>query len=254
MTFFFGGDLMYLISIMSIDYKRELPVFLKRRLKKNGVRAVRSEEGLVQVEVERDGIAALSKVLADLMLCDLRPFEIMRLINLLPKELRDKGIIFQYSLKITSECHTRDLIEKSIAEYLLAESVFVVEGFLRFRNTIMLEEWAAAVDKAGEEHLLAVEYRDILKTLRLVNSIDATDCEDNGAVVILYGDGSCTITMGCIRIECCKVQQSRIISLLVTLAPVKVTVYDLTDGSGIRITNILYAVFNKAMTLYVMGK
>lgn len=217
------------LTVTSMEYADVFPGFLLRRLEAYGEKAVKDGSGIVV----RKSFAA-AKATAGTIVCDLKPFEMARLMNLLPVPLRYKKEILPKAVRLAHNEGHEDIALKAITEFMQSEELLIAEGFLRFRLPTVLEDWALAVDRAAEEHIIKDEYRTLLSSLNPVKG-------EGEANIVLYGDGDVVISLDSgSRIETTADETDELLSLLSAFDPGGLFVYDLTGGryrellSGIR--------------------
>lgn len=96
-------------------------------------------------------IPAAAACAADLIVTDVRPLELIRLAELLPKDLREDGRVVVRAEELTRGAQDSLRAVSCILAYMEEEREMIIEGFLRFRLQYLLDEWAAALDRAAEE-------------------------------------------------------------------------------------------------------
>ena len=140
---------MPVLTVSSIDYKGELAPLLERRVSKHGLYGLTDAGCGVRIELSSGELPALALALSELMLFDLRPFELSRLVDLLPVTLRDKRRILPAALMLSGSAHMIVPVSAEVLDFLESSSRINPEGFLRFRLQYVLEGWARAVDIAA---------------------------------------------------------------------------------------------------------
>ena len=255
LTIFLKGEPMPEYSVMSIEYGRELRSFFVRRIGRSGLKArARTEGGAVRVSVSGEEKAVFFRTLAEHIVKDLRPFELARFVGLLPASMRDKRAILPYALELARGGEDGDIeaVSNALFEYYKEEDSVITEGFLRFRLSHLLEKWAMAVDRAGEELLLERELKELFSIIGLVTDHGAPESAGKEAELILYADGSWVLSEepNC-RIEGAESDRSSLLALLMSLSPGKLTVYDLTGGNGAGFRRTLSAVFGDSAIFYI---
>lgn len=228
---------MHRITVSSIDYSRELAPLFKQRALENGLEGLTERGGAIELELNGKELPALSRALAELLLIDLKPFELARLIENLPVPLRDRRRILPAAAELARDEHLIEPAARDIEAFLGVNSLFVPEGFLRFRLQYVLEEWARAADEAGER--LTASGPDPLPFSR--------------TEVKLFPDGSCVISDEIGHSIECEWEDFRALSaLLSALAPHFVTLFDLTRGAGALICAELFMLFAPRAALFVL--
>lgn len=198
------------------------------------------------------GVGSLARALARLMLFDLRAFELERFAACLPYELAGERAVISRAMALTRPdkwlCHTEGLLN----EFLSENSVIAVDGFMRFRLQCVEEEWAEAVERAGEELLLL---RQRYGLLRLLAEVCEAELATGGAKIvrlILHEDGTVVVTeKDCCRIESSCAGEAGIMGLLIGLAPSCVEVFDLSGGAENGLICSIRAVFGGKARIFV---
>lgn len=230
---------MRLFSVATNEYDADIEKLLSRRLIRHGLGSLPVESGdggktlTFGVENE-DELRALSAALAELMLIDLRYFEIAGLVDRLPFALEDKKRILPKALEfsgVQSDCGNA---ADAIFDYFHEYSLLNLAGYLRFRLRDVLENWSVCVDAAAEEQLLSEEFEALTSLLGLFG---ATQTEASGDVsVILNPDGSCTIrgsqgkNKEGFRIDCAPDSNEGVLNILSGLTPERILLYDFSFG------------------------
>lgn len=140
---------MPVLTVSSIDYNGELAPLLERRASKHGLYGLTDAGDGVRIELSSGELPALALALSELMLFDLRPFELSRLVDLLPVTLRDKRRILPAALMLSGSAHMIVPVSAEVLDFLESSRRINPEGFLRFRLQYVLEGWARAVDIAA---------------------------------------------------------------------------------------------------------
>ena len=135
----------------SLAYREPLLQLMERDLDEHGLSFHRRINDYLYVDVPEGKLQELVLAAAETIIVDLRPFEMERLIKLLP--LSGKERLEALPRAVRASYRRTDLIEAydCISEYFIEERQMNVEGFLRFRMPFMLERWAHAADIAGTE-------------------------------------------------------------------------------------------------------
>ncbi len=137
---------MMTVKISSLEYGPLLSAGLPGRLVSLGVPFDLSCGSFTVPVTEKTAEAAASFILSDM-----RPLELIRLSELLPKELRDDGRIVLRAEELTRGCAELRRVSEAAFAYMEQWEELIIEGFLRFRLKFLLDEWAAALDRAAEE-------------------------------------------------------------------------------------------------------
>lgn len=216
------------LIVSSMEYGDIFPKLLAKRLGAYGEEAVRRGEKYL---LRKSDLTV--KAIAETLLYDLKPLEMARFLNFLPMTLRDKKEILPRAVKLVPDEKHAEYVFNAVKDYIAEENVLIAEGFLRFRLPLLLDEWAIAVDRAGEEHILSEEYRMLIDYFSFEDS-------DGEANMVLYGDGKIVLSLeNGSRIEATGDEDGSILNLLYALDPESIFVYDLSGGrSGDLIAGI----------------
>ncbi len=224
---------MSIFSIITYDYVKELPLLLKKRLNGQSLEVtVESDDKTFRAAIHTNSeeqVRGLCEAVAELILLDLRHFEMASLVDRLPFDIADKRRILPSALKSSAQYIDISKAADEIRSYFDENTELNVEGYLHFRMQETIELWRVHVDIAAEERILHAECLELIGLLSTYCSI-----RSNGNVhldIILQPDGSCTVTDGnCLRIECDHNGDDGIIGLIVGLSPSNLTIYDLSQG------------------------
>lgn len=229
-------------SVSSLEYGELFTKLLSKRLK------VRGERFLVKgSSVLTDRSPAAAGAISDALLRDVKPLELARLTSLLPVSLREKRAVLPRALELTgSEKHSAYVLER-VFDYIGTEKKLIAEGFLRFRLPLVIEDWALAVDRAGEELLLRNEYMELVGAFRTEDGSG-----ENPLTVVLDFSGEAVIRdeRG-LYIEAPRTDGMSLVPLLLSLAPSSLTVYDLTGGRERELLLGIRAVFGERVKFYI---
>lgn len=230
---------MRLLSIATNEYDADIEALIKRRLSRHGLGSLpveKSKNGCkLTLGIENDEeLRALSAAVSELLLIDLRHFEIANIVEKLPFTLDDKKLILPKALRSSAERIDLSNTADGIFLYLSENSLFNLEGYLRFRLRDELESWSVCVDAAAEEQLLADEFEALKSLLGLFGAARPEACGD--VSVMLNPDGSCTIRgkrsadAEDFRIDCAPGSNEGVLSMLSGLAPERILLYDFSFG------------------------
>lgn len=231
---------MRILSLLSVDYKEAFPKLAIKRLASHGFRSI-CKNGRVETPVEDDELYGFSRAVADIITRDIRADEIERILSTLPFYGLSKRAILPLALSISGEHDFSEYAAHELEEYLRNESSAVIEGFLRFRLPLIMDDWAMAADEAGRRLAVARDSEELIDFCGALYELGVID-RRKGLCLILYNDGSCVLTDegGC-RIECASCEPEILLPLLTFLAPNRLSVYDLTGGKS---RGLLYGIRN----------
>ena len=232
-------------------YDIDLEKLLSRRLSQCGCTCgIGVNGGVVSVSVS-DGEQL--KRLADalmLVLCrDLQYFELARMIDDLPLSLPEKQTALASALETAHESERTRPVRDALVDYLQTERYLNLEGFVQFRMQESLRFWRDCAERAATETLIRREYTELLGVLSAFVKLQAPRISELS--ICIHPDGSCTLTDdsdACIEYVDCS--EDGIVSMLVGMAPARLTIYDLSGGSGRRLTDALRRVFAGRVKVY----
>ena len=242
---------MLICTVCTQKYDIDLMRLMARRLEKCGS-AYGLAEGMDGVTVTMRGAGArqaLSGVLAKVLCHDLQYFEMARMTDEMPLELAEKQAVLSDAIRDAREGETLESVRAVLEEYLGAASLLNLEGFLQFRMQEDLKRWELSVEHAAAQQLLSREYSEFLGALTAFAQLQ--DPQISELSVCLHPDGSCTLTDDSdTRIEYVDCSEDGILGLLVSMAPLRLTVYDLSEGSCRHLTETIAKVFAGKVKIY----
>lgn len=237
--------------IDTAKYDIDLMKLLSRRLQQHACPCgLSAYQNGVSVSVqEGEGLYPLADALSTILCRDLRYFELARMIDQKPLTLAEKQSALASALEEAACEASLDAVRDDLVAYLQRESRLNLEGYMRFRMQPHLNLWRTHVEKATEDAILQREYTQLLGTLNAY--VRALTPRVSELSVCLHPDGSCTLTDdsdACIEyIDC---TEDGIVSLLVGMAPARLTVYDLSCGNAIRLIEAIRCVFSDRVKIY----
>ena len=180
---------------------------------------------------------------------DLRYFALAEFTDALPLSLSEKQSVLADALEAAQCREERRILKQKIAEYFSTQRTLVLEGFLRFRMQEFLMLWELAVEQATARVLMNKEYGELIETLK--RFVDGRICRVAALSVCIHADGTITLRdENDVRIEYVDCAPEGILNLLVNMAPMKLTVYDLSGKEKNRLTEAIVRVFGDRVKLY----
>ena len=245
-------------SVFTNEYDADIGKLLSRRLagRESGIELTKSSDYSVTVSVSSEAaLDALSAAVCELMLEDLRYFEIAAMVNRLPFSLDEKRRILPAAVRIEDSSETASensaRAVEELREYFSDNFRLNLEGYIRFRLPGEVEKWSVMVDAAAEELLLGEECADLIHLLGLFTTVEPP--RTGGVAVLLNPDGSCTITDAdsahCslasphFRIDCAPNSNEGVISILTGLSPSAITLYDFSFGRSEKLRAAIETLF-----------
>ena len=137
---------MMTVSVSSLEYGPLLSRELPKRLREAGAFYEREADRVI-LSADPCSAAAITA----LILSEVRPLELIRMAELLPKELREDGRVILRAEELSRSLRHAARIREEVLAYMERESVLIIEGFVRFRLQFLTDEWAVALDRAAEE-------------------------------------------------------------------------------------------------------
>lgn len=245
---------MPLYTVCGFEYGEGFGPLFERRLAEYGLEksTVSSSGAVVTADIEADRLGALASAAARLILEDLRYTELKRLASLLPLSVRERKSLLPLAMELSGETDRFEEVRAELITCLAENDLLVVEGALRFRLQGVLEAWAIAVDRAGEELLLRQEYCALMQLLSVVADAEGSPGFPRRVRVILYPDGSSAVTdQRAFRIESSSSEGACLIGLLLGLSPEYIEVYDLTDGRSRSLLESIRIVFGGKARIFI---
>lgn len=192
--------------------------------------------------VEPGGMDALCMALALLLLRDLSMFELAQLTDRLPLTLVEKQEVLSDSIRCARKVERPGTVRRKLKAYLEEEETLHLSGYMRFRMPETIHTWKLCVQGAMEELLLEKEYMELMGVLRAFVQVKPAQVRE--VSLLLHPDGSCTLTDDSdARIDYAQCDPDRLVSVLVELAPERLTVYDLGEERSATLINMLRSVF-----------
>lgn len=226
------------------EYDADTSRLLERRLNQTGHAFTLSPGGTVLlVEVaEPGGLDALCVALALLLCRDLCQFELAKLVDRLPLSLPEKQAALSEAVHCARKVERPGMVRRALRAYLEDQEELHLSGYMRFRMADTVNAWRLCVQSAAEELLLEKEYLELMGVLRAFVQVKPARVRE--VSLLLHPDGSCTLTDDSdARIDYDAADPDRLVSVLVDLAPERLTVYDLSSDHGSELTEMLARVF-----------
>ena len=231
-------------AVCTQQYEADIGRLVRRRLAAENIayQPLREDTRCVRIRLQDPShMQGWLSAVGGLLLYDLAYLELAARVDALPVRLKEKQWILAKAAKLSRGVDAR-AIEGALASFFQLEDTLNLEGFVRFRMQNVQLAWDACIRQAAEELLLETEYRKLTSILSAFVQLQAPRVEC--VYIILNPDGSCTLTDDMdmrIRYACDK--GDGMVSLLVGLAPARITVYDLSGGRGDMLADVLLRVF-----------
>ncbi len=232
-------------SIDTSGYDLDVAGLFMRRLTQSGVYPdFAQEDNLIRLtlqdDTELDGVAT---ALALLLCRDLMHLELAAITDRQPLTLTQKQAVLTEAVRIARTGEQLGGVRRVIRDYLSEDGPTLhLNGFLRFRLPDTIAAWRRAAEQAAEELQLQQEYLELMGVLRAFVQIQPSQLGEIS--LCLNPDGSYTITdESDARVEYTACSPERIVSILVGLAPARLTVYDLSGGQREPLNEALSRVF-----------
>lgn len=192
---------------------------------------------------------ALGEAVCGLLCRDLLPFVLASMADATPFTLEEKQRLVHSALQSARAEEDVSPVKRRLTEYLQQERVLCLEGYLRFCMEGTLLFWQLCLEQAAAGLLLQKEYGELVSLLQGYVQEQPEKLEE--LQLCLHKDGSCTLTdRQALCIEYADPSQEGLVSLLVSMAPRHLTVYDLTGTSPSPLTDTLLQVFSGRISLY----
>lgn len=240
-------------TVCTYEYEADIPRLVKRRLRKAGFPFLLQDEenkrsASAKTETDEEADAWCTAV-AELLLYDIAHFELARLVNDLPIPLEQKKMVLPEAIKSARSIGSTQTLKREIAAYYEETGSLVLEGYVRFRMKDIQKAWELSVIRTTEELLIKNEYLELMSVLSAFVQLQPPRIKD--VSVILNPDGSCTLTDDMdSRVDYEKCTGDGVVSVLVGLAPERITVYDLSGGKSTMLAEILIRVFEDRVRFF----
>lgn len=237
--------------IRTFEYDIDTAALLGRRLRAAHVPFTMGEAvGGCAVNIQGShGAEKLSEGVCGLLCRDLLPFVLSAMADATPFSLEEKRALVTSAVQNARREEELSPVKRQLTEYLRQERVLCLEGFMRFRMESTLMFWQLCLEQAAASLLLQKEYGELVSLLRGYVQEQPDKLEE--LQVCLHKDGSCTLTdQQALCIEYADPSQEGLVSLLVSMAPGHLTVYDLTGLSPNPLADTLLQVFSGRISLY----
>lgn len=239
------------IAVSTRKYDMQLERLLSARLDQCGCAyALRPEAGGVRVLLKScAGLESLADALSLIICYDLQYLEIARMADALPLPLKEKQHALREALRMCHQMEDAGCVREGLHAYLAETPRINLEGYLQFRLRDMLARWEAALERAAAEQMLDREYLELMGVLAEIAGCRPPAVGD--VAICIKPDGSLTLTDesdACIEYVDCS--EDGIISLLIGMSPKSLTVYDISGGSGRRLTEAIARVFAGRVRIY----
>lgn len=253
--------------IFTNEYDADIERLLKRRLQKRDTACavefgafehgaetadgIRTESAVLVRALDDDALDALCAGVSELMLLDLRHFELANSVERLPFSLKEKKRILRISVERTGDLGDVKECAAEVRQYLNENDSLNLEGFIRFRLKETVELWSAAVDAAADELVESEALSELFGLFGLTNYEPGSGGTE--VAVIFNPDGSCTITNGLFfeksdekrfRIDCAPGNDAGVLGLIGGLSPLSVSLIDLSMGKCEELKNSLHALLS----------
>lgn len=180
---------------------------------------------------------------------DLRFFALAEFADALPLSLAEKQRVLTDALETASQREELSVLREKLTGYLSVNRTLVLEGFLHFRMQEFLMLWELAMEQAAARVLMNKEYGELIETLR--RFVNGRTSRVASLSVCIHADGTITLSDdNDVHIEYVDCAPDGILNLLVNMAPMKLTVYDLSGKEKNRLTEAILRVFGDRVKLY----
>ena len=230
-------------------YDLDIPKLLQRRLANAPLPMELDGEQMIFSLEHEDELDQLCQALSLLLCRDLMHFELAQLVDRLPLPVMEKQSVLADAIAIAKSGERAMTARRILKDYLSSQNLLHIEGFLRFRLPDTRALWQRAVEQAAKEQALRQEYLELMGVLRAFVQLQPPQIREIS--LCLNPDGSCTLTDASdTRVEYAACPQDQLVSLLVSIAPARLTVYDLSGGQRDALTEALSRVFAGRVRFY----
>ncbi len=242
---------MVVYEILTFEYDLPLLKLLNRRLSElDCVYTLEAiPDGVLLKLREKDPAETAAEAALRVLGRDLRYFALAEFADALPLSLSEKQQVLTDALRAAACREEREILKRKLVDYLSEHRTLVLEGFLRFRMQEFLMLWELAVEQAAAKVLMNKEYGELIDTLR--RFVDGRVSRVSALSVCIHPDGTITLSDdNDVHIEYVDCAPDGILNLLVNMAPMKLTVYDLSGKEKTRLTEAILQVFGDRVKLY----
>lgn len=244
------------LFVSTLEYDLNISDLLLRRLRKTPSGASwktapdkAKADSLELVIVDDTGFDDFLDAVSDLLLYDLSQFEIADMVKALPLSLPDRKIVLLEAIRCSKTAAVRSSVRRALKEHYSECDSLVLEGFIRFRMQDTLRIWERCVDKAAEELFLRTERMELMGLLGAFVRMRPARIKE--VALILRPDGACSLTDDSdTHIDYPPDAYDSLVSLLVSLSPRRITVYDLSDGLCADLLTSIHRVFEDRVRVY----
>lgn len=246
-----GVVIMFAFEIATAKYDVDVGELLSRRLLTypNSFCIVPSGCGVLATVEGEDAVSVAANAMSALLLRDLIYFELARMTDQLPLELPEKQEVLTETLRLARDGSGERALRRELTEYFQDQKEINLEGFMQFRMKRQLLEWQMMVERAAQEKLMSREYSELLSVLGAFVRMQQPRVGEIS--ICINPDGSCTLTDDSdARIEYVDCSEDGIVGLLVSMAPSRLIVYDLSGGQGKKLADAIAKVFSGRVRVY----
>ena len=242
---------MVVYEILTFEYDLPLLKLIDRRMSERNLTYTLEAvpDGVVmKIRGTHPEIAAADAVLRVLGR-DLRYFAMAEFTDALPLSLSEKQQVLKEALETASCREESKVLRERLSTYFRMHRTLILEGFLRFRMQEFLMLWELAAEQAAARVLMNKEYGELMDALK--RFVDGRTSRVGSISVCIHPDGTITLSDdNNMHIEYVDCAPDGILNLLVNMAPMKLTVYDLSGNEKNRLTEAIVRVFGDRVKLY----
>ena len=242
---------MVVYEILTFEYDLPLLKLIDRRMSERNLTYTLEAvpDGVVmKIRGTHPEIAAADAVLRVLGR-DLRYFAMAEFTDALPLSLSEKQQVLKEALETASCREESKVLRERLSTYFRMHRTLILEGFLRFRMQEYLMLWELAAEQAAARVLMNKEYGELMDALK--RFVDGRTSRVGSISVCIHPDGTITLSDdNNMHIEYVDCAPDGILNLLVNMAPMKLTVYDLSGKEKNRLTEAIVRVFGDRVKLY----
>ncbi len=230
-------------AIHTLKYEADIGRLIKKRLRaepaKNRLQLEKSAARMYADDVESEEL--WFEAVALLLQRDIAYLELADRVNALPFRCAEKGWILRKAARLLRSM-PEGAVQEELRRFYKENDDLNLEGFILFRAVQLQRAWEACIRQAAEELLLQTEY---MKLVGLLSSfIHLQEPRMENIYIVLHPDGGCTLTDDYdARIHYTSGSEDGIISILISLAPAHITVYDLSGGRSATLAQVLLRIF-----------
>ena len=238
------------VDVLTMEYDLPLKKLLERRLKEQETDFVLSPcENGVRIRFRSREENAVFEALTRILCRDIQYFVLAKMTDVLPLSLSEKQEVLTDALCAARAGEERAFVTERVKAHLREETVLCLEGFLQFRLQAVVMLWELCVEEAAASVLMRKEYSELMRVLH--SYVQGRPARIQKLRLCIRTDGSCLISdESGISVEYVDCSPDGLVSLLVSMAPNQLIIYDQSDGVFSSLPETLRRIFSGRVQVY----